>query len=313
VKYWKDYRPKSTPYAFGWGYGADLGGLSHQPNPVTSGGTLTYPFKSADGRGVTLARQKTGDRTFDYAKEGVAQYGLYADWFADLARIGGPQLQADMNSGAEAYLEMWERATGTPVDRCRSPRTALDARGIGPIRLNASWTTLLAKAGQPQQRTTAWSWCVKGKGNRRAADVAVLTNAGRVELVGSTARGRSVRGVAVGAAAARVRRLRGVRAAGGGVYTRRRTASRVEVFAVRGGRVRVVGIARRVLTEDAGALRAAVAQVRRAKASNVLPKYVPGVAASKAGTRLAGFSFAGAADQATTNGLALLCRLQMGL
>ena len=32
VKDWRDYRPLQTPYAFGWGYGADLGGLSHQPD-----------------------------------------------------------------------------------------------------------------------------------------------------------------------------------------------------------------------------------------------------------------------------------------
>src|SRR4051794_34278077 len=37
VKDWKDYRPKKTPYAFGWGYGADLGGLSHQPDPPADG------------------------------------------------------------------------------------------------------------------------------------------------------------------------------------------------------------------------------------------------------------------------------------
>ena len=31
VAEWKALRPKSTPYDFGWGYGADLGGLSDQP------------------------------------------------------------------------------------------------------------------------------------------------------------------------------------------------------------------------------------------------------------------------------------------
>ena len=110
VKEWQQYRPRSTPYQFGWGYGADLGGLSEQPG-TDAGGAIAYPFKSLDGQ-VTFQRQKTGDRTFDYNEDGVAQYGLYADWFADLRRVGGDALVKDMWNGAEAYLEMWERADG---------------------------------------------------------------------------------------------------------------------------------------------------------------------------------------------------------
>src|SRR5205814_3804903 len=106
VKEWKKYRPKSTPYAFGWGYGADLGGLSHQPDADTSG-KIAYPFKSFDGK-VTFEQEKTGDRTFDYNKDGVATYGQYADWFEDLRRIGGEALAHDMWNGAEAYLAMGE-------------------------------------------------------------------------------------------------------------------------------------------------------------------------------------------------------------
>src|SRR5256714_14824891 len=90
VKAWKAYRPKRTPYFFGWGYGADLGGLSDQPAPSTQG-SIGYPFKSYDGS-VTFDRQRTGDRTFDYSKDGVAQYGPYADRFAALRRVGGQGL-----------------------------------------------------------------------------------------------------------------------------------------------------------------------------------------------------------------------------
>ncbi len=315
VKDWKDYRPRQTPYAFGWGYGADLGGLSHQPSPVGAAavGTLAYPFRSADGRGVTFDRQKTGDRTFDYAKEGVAHYGLYADWFADLARLGGAQMAKDMNSGAEAYLQMWERATGTPASRrCRTPRTALTSDGLPALRIGADWTALLAKAGQPQQRTVAWSYCVAGRGNRRAADVAVLSPGGSVQLVGSTARGRTVRQVAVGTSARALQARAGVRSIGGDVYTRRRSASRVEVFSVGAGRVQAVAVASRSLAQNAKVLRAAVAQVRRARASSVLPRYIPGKAASQTRGQLRGFSLAGSPDPTTNAGLALLCQLQIG-
>ena len=40
-KEWQRYRPRSTPFAFGWGYGADLGGLSHQPVPTGAGASPT--------------------------------------------------------------------------------------------------------------------------------------------------------------------------------------------------------------------------------------------------------------------------------
>src|SRR5205814_4128049 len=132
VKEWRQYRPRSTPYLLGWGYGADLGGLSDQPSTDTEG-NITYPFKSFDGA-VTFERQKTGERTFDYTKEGVAHYGLYADWFADLRRLGGAQLTQDLWNGAEAYLEMWERADGVPVRSCHEPIGHFTARGRGPMR-----------------------------------------------------------------------------------------------------------------------------------------------------------------------------------
>jgi len=307
VATWKKYRPKSTPYAFGWGYGADLGGLSHQPSTYAADkGTLAYPFKSADGA-VTLERQKTGDRTFDYAKEGVAHYGLYADWYADLARLGGAQLAKDMSDGAESYLDMWERANGIDTPRCHAPRRAIGAQGLGGLRLGATWESLLASAGQPQQRTRAWSYCVSGKGNGRAADVAVLSAAGRVELVGSTARGRSVAGVAVGARAASLRGL--ARSIGGGVLVRR-AGRRVAVHTVRGGRVRTVAITTRALAGKPAALRTALRRVDAAKATQVLPVYAAGEAETATRGALTGRALAGTSDPKLDNALVLLCRLQ---
>ena len=259
TKEWQRYRPRSTPYFFGWGYGADLGGLSGQPSP-SGGGSVAYPFKSYDGR-VTFERQRTGERTFDYVREGVAHYGLYAEWFADLRRLGGDALARDMDNGAEAYLQMWERAGGVVSPRCASPRSAVGRRGRGSIRLGSDWQTLLRRAGQPQQRSRAWSWCVAGKGNARAADVAVLDDGGRVRLVGSTARGRSAGGVPVGSRASRLpasaRRVRGV----AGVRVRR-LGSASWVYVLRGGRVRAVATASRSLVRAPVALRRAARLLR---------------------------------------------------
>jgi hypothetical protein len=206
VAEWKSLRPKSTPFMFGWGYGADLGGLSQQPGA----GALAYPFKSMDDR-VTFDRQVTGSRTFDYSGEGVSHYGLYADWFADLRRLGGEPLRDDLWDGAEAYLQMWERASGVRTGCARSR-----------VRLGASWRSVLRRVGQPQTRDDAWVWCVRGGGN----DVAVFARNGRVAFAGSTARGRSFGGVTVGS---RVGGRPGVRARG-------RSA-----FAVRRGQVVAVG------------------------------------------------------------------------
>jgi hypothetical protein len=304
VKEWREYRPKSTPYKFGWGYGADLGGLSHQPEVGPT--ELKYPFRSFDGR-VSFDRQRTGDRTFDYTKEGVAHYGLYADWFEDLRRIGGNQLARDMWDGAEAYLEMWERAHGIQSPGCASVANgALSARGRFALRLGESWEALLRAAGQPQQRTRAWSWCVRGKRNSGAADVADLTTAGRVQLVGSTARGRSAGGVFVGQRAGRAVRLS--RSVGRGIRVRKVRRS-VWVYAVRGGRVRAVAVATRTLARQPGELRRAMTRLVRAKVTQARPTYQPGKAEAASVGRLAGRILAGTSDTRLNAAFALLCGL----
>ncbi len=305
VKDWKTYRPRKTPFAFGWGYGADLGGLSHQPVESSDGKDFSYPFKSYDGK-VSFDRQKTGTRTFDYGKEGVAQYGLYADWFSDLQRLGRPRMARDMWNGSEAYLEMWERADGIRSPKCNDSDHPIEAQERGPLRLGSDWTTLLRRAGQPQQRNRAWSWCLTGKANRTAADVAVLSQAGKVQLAGSTARGRTAGGVRVGAP---VRRLRHAASAGGGVrFVRTRSGARV--YAVRGGRVRAVAVASRALARRPRALRAAMHRVVSAKASAARRTFVPSVAQANGTAGTAGKPLAGTSDANLNASLAMLCGLQ---
>ncbi len=295
LKEWRDYRPRETPFAFGWGYGADLGGLSHQPDKSAKG-AISYPFRSYDGK-VSFERQKTGTRTFDFTKEGVAHYGLYADWLEDLRRLGGPQFEDDMWAGAEAYLQMWERASGIRSRGCVRSRDVLTSKGRGPLRLGDGWRRLLERAGQPQQRTRAWSWCVKGAGNRRAADVAVLSAAGRVELVGTTARGRSTRGVRVGA------RRRGP------ALQVRRSGKRAFVVSVRRGRVQALAVTTARLAADRKALQTAMRRVLAAQADNRPRSFVPAEAQAK--PRLLGRTLAGAGDRAVDARLAMLCSLNL--
>jgi hypothetical protein len=282
VKDWRNYRPRETPYAFGWGYGADLGGLSHQPGQAKTG-SITYPFKSYDGQ-VTFERQKTGNRTFDFTKEGVAHYGLYADWLADLKRVGGPQMANDMMAGAEAYLEMWERASSVPATACSPGDGEITPAGRRQIRLGYDWITLLKRAGQPQQRDRAWSWCVNGKGNRHAADVAVLSQSGVVQLVGSTATKRLAVGVDVGQSA---RLLRGAKPIGGGLFLRR-AAGRTFVYVVRAGHVRAAAVTTTAFAAHRAELRSAVRRVMTARADNTPRRFIPNASLPVAATRATG-------------------------
>jgi hypothetical protein len=304
VKQWQKYRPEQTPYAFGWGYGADLGGLSHQPDPDTTN-HIDYPFKSPDGR-VTFGRQKTGDRTFDYNKDGVAHYGLYADWFNDIDRQGGQQLAADMWNGAEAYLEMWERADGIRAPGCARSDGEVKPHGFSRLALGDNWVKLLQRAGQPQARGRAWAWCVAGSRNRHAADVAELSKAGTVELVGTTARGRAARHVEVGQAAP----VPGARSIGRGVLVDASGGTRW-VFVVRDRRVRAVGVASRTLASRPRRLRAAVARLLDARASQARRVFIPNPAASAARAALHGSVPATKDDPTFSATMAYLCGLQL--
>jgi hypothetical protein len=305
VQQWRRFRPRQTPYLLGWGYGADLGGLSEQPTPSSDGGGITYPFKSLDGR-VTFQRQKTGDRTFDYDVDGVAHYGLYADWFADLRRLGRTPLVNDLWNGAEAYLEMWERADGIPTPACAAPGTPIGASGRGPLRLGRAWPALLRAAGQPQQRTRVWSWCVAGAGNAGRADAAELSRGGTVQLVGSTASGRSADGVAVGAPATAVPGSRAVRS--------RRTKRAAWAYLVRDGRVSAVAVASQRLARHPRALAAAMRRLAGATATQSAPAFQASPQQTQqqaSGAPLTGVPLAGTGDPSLDAALALLCHLQV--
>ncbi len=119
-----------------------------------------------------------------------------------------------------------------------------------------------------------------GKLNHDAADVAELSRAGKVELVGSTARSRTAGGIRVDAPA---RQVAGARSAGGGILYRG-----AWVYAVRGGRVRAVGVASRSLLRSPKALRSAMRRVLTAKATSRRRAFIPNVAQTGARGRITG-------------------------
>jgi hypothetical protein len=228
-------KAESDPrYLFGFGWGSDMNGLAAQPGPA-SGPTITYPFTSYDGR-VTFTREQWGQRTFDINTDGLANYGMYADWLQQVQIAGGPQVMADMFQGAEAYLEMWERADGVPSMTCLPSRERFGAGGLGSsIRLGDSTVAALYRAGQPLSRP--------GRSYRYCAGVtAVFNGAGRVAMITSTARGDRAGGIRPGMSARALRRRHAHRLARG-LWTGRRLRSGARyVYGVRGRRIRFVAL-----------------------------------------------------------------------
>jgi hypothetical protein len=250
-------RDKRFYNATGFGYGADMNGLAEESEP-SSATPIRYPFSSYDGK-VSFTREVWGRRTFDLNRDGVANYGMYADWLAELRLLAGRPILTDMFHGAEAYLQMWERAWGVAPTRCLAPRGSLSRAGAGRLRLGDDFRTLLIAAGQPAARPGAsYRYCVAGRAGTPVE--AVFGRSGRVSMVLSRVRGYRAGALRVGSSA---RALRAVaRRGSSGVWTSLRTLNGHAryVYGVRGGRVWFVAVVSRSQLAHgglAGALRAA--------------------------------------------------------
>jgi hypothetical protein len=169
---------------FGMGYGADANGFGSQGGPRNPAEEVDvdYPFTGIDGA-VTFDQQKSGTeaegRTYDINTDGVDHYGLYPDWLEDLRKIEGDEIVNDMNRGAEAYLQMWERTYGIrEVDCSQWGDEDFNPKGLGTeLRLNLKPKRTLRKAGQPVDRLETWRWCAAGGG--RESDVNVWAAFGK--------------------------------------------------------------------------------------------------------------------------------------
>jgi hypothetical protein len=188
---WADDR-----FYFGFGYGADMNGLGAQgdprgadvPNPVT------YPFEGLGG--VTVHRQRAGERVYDINVDGVAQYGLYPDWIEDLRLIAdstaagddavsGDAIVEDMARGAEAYLQTWERAHGIAPDSCRNPDLQQPwSRVRDTVERGMTTRELMEAVGQPYTRLDdTYTFCATARGDEVEVEVTV-DRRGRVTDVG---------------------------------------------------------------------------------------------------------------------------------
>lgn len=97
----------------GYGIGSDVNGLAPlaEPRPSAASDPLVYPFTAPSG--VVMDRWQFGERIYDLNVDGVAQYGLYADWIADVLHRAGPdraELERQLMHGAESWTATWEAA-----------------------------------------------------------------------------------------------------------------------------------------------------------------------------------------------------------
>jgi hypothetical protein len=178
---WADPR-----FYFGFGYGADINGLGAQgdprgadvPNPVT------YPFTGLNG--VQVDKQHSGERVYDINVDGVSHYGLYPDWVEDLRMVAGPDDGADLGQdlarGAEAYLQMWERAEGISADSCRNAGLRKSVATVQTL-VTPGMTTLqvMRAVGQPYTRLgSTYGICAKTSADPRVRMTIRFDAAGRV-------------------------------------------------------------------------------------------------------------------------------------
>ncbi len=190
VAKWRRHLGWADPrYYFGFGFGADINGLGAQGNPRGADvpNPVSYPFTGLGG--VRVDRQQAGERTWDINVDGVAQYGLYPDWVEDLRQVAdaqhagdGEKIVDDMARGAEAYLQMWERAYGVKPDSCRNADQRL---GVSTVRsrvtIGMTTEAVLRAVGQPYQRLgTSYSFCAKTSTRAKVPVKVTFSKAGRV-------------------------------------------------------------------------------------------------------------------------------------
>jgi hypothetical protein len=196
-----DKARSSHKYVFGFGYGSDLNGLGAQPGP-DSAHPIPYPFKSYDGA-VTFDRERWGERTFDLNTDGLANYGMYADWLQLLRQVASREMMVDMFNGAEAFLQTWERAEGVHATSCRPAGERFSSIGLGSIHLGIGTIDALFRTVQPSSRPgRSYRYCVAGRSGGVAS---VFDQGGKIVVITSTASGDLAGGIGPGATARQVR------------------------------------------------------------------------------------------------------------
>ncbi|MGB0101295.1 MAG: hypothetical protein WBP61_13535 [Nocardioides sp.] len=190
VEKWRTHVGWADPrFYWGIGFGADINGLGAQGDPrgTDVANPVGYPFTGLGG--VRVKQQRAGERVYDINADGVAQYGLYPDWIEDLAQVAeaekagdGARIQDDMARGAEAYLQMWERAEGIRADSCRNPDLRRSVRAVRSLVQRGMTTrAVMAAVGQPYTRLgRTYGFCARTGKDPRVPMSATFSPRGRL-------------------------------------------------------------------------------------------------------------------------------------
>jgi hypothetical protein len=257
---WKRLRAMRDPrYLFGIGFGSDMNGVAKQPAPredQTKVQPVTYPFKSFDGK-QTINQHVSGKRVWDFNNEGVPQYGMYLDWIQELRNRTNDEITPDLARGAEAYLQMWERAEGVAAQRPQPARARFTRRGLGDVHLGGTSEALLRAAGQPVVRGPfVWRYGVQEREGRHGQITALLGAEGGPVLVASTYPEHEARGVGAGDRSTAA--LKGTRKLAGGLRVSAAGDGARYVYGTRRGRVRFAAVATGPAARTTAGLRAAL-------------------------------------------------------
>ena len=151
VDAWRTYRPKATPQFFGWGYGADLGGLATQGAPAPAGSptrSLTRSSRwTAQRRSTASARASAYSTTRPRASRttGCTRSGTRS------CEGGGPRIAEDMLRGPEALppdVGARRRHTRQRVQGARTSfaKRGLESSGSAPVPAS-SWRRRASRCG----------------------------------------------------------------------------------------------------------------------------------------------------------------------
>ncbi len=160
-KYAKHQPWIDSDYYFGLGFGSDMNGFSGQGGPPADDdpAQVIYPFEGLGG--VTIHQQVSGEKTYDYGVDGVAHYGMYADYVEHVRKRGGEAMVDAMYRSAEQYLQMWERAWGIAPDACHSG--GVSDGDLAALSVGMEPKGVLTELGQPSLRSGAtFTYCVDG-------------------------------------------------------------------------------------------------------------------------------------------------------
>lgn len=138
---------------FGPRFGSDAcgGDPTERSAQLRTSSRLQYPFDVAPFG--TFEKQVSGLKSFDYNVDGLAHVGLLPDFVADLAVVGATPQQLDpLMRSADAYVRMWELATGEQPKECDCADPDADGvedcRDLAPADPNVS--SVIADAGPNQ-------------------------------------------------------------------------------------------------------------------------------------------------------------------